>query len=93
MLEREGNGVISQEQWDAIRARFMDDYRDYVDSNKNGSGYKPALDKALEDIQLLLMAAKPVQRLILVETGGANHWVGTCIKCKYGVCKIKGSHT
>jgi hypothetical protein len=73
--------MISQEQWDAIRQRFMSDYRDYGDD---------ALKQAMQDIQVLLMAAKPYK---LETTSSILLYAGTCIACAMGVCKRKESHT
>lgn len=74
--------MMSQEQWDAIRQRFMSDYRDYGDD---------AIKQAMDDIQCLLMAAKPYtlapirSNEILLQ--------GTCMACMMGVCKKDYSHT
>jgi hypothetical protein len=91
--------MISHEQWDAIRQRFMDAYRDYVDSDENGSGYKPALDKAMEDIQLLLNVThtwhgyKPMPLATTSSDVLNPTWIGTCRDCMIGICKKDYPHT
>lgn len=76
--------VISQEQWDAIRQRFLNDYRHFGDD-------KEAFRQAMDDMQLLLMAAKPYQlaptpdNFIMLQ--------GTCMACMMGVCKKDYPHT
>lgn len=75
--------MISQEQWEAIRQRFMNDYRDCGDD---------ALKQAMQDIQVLLMAAKPYN-LETLPTSSVFLYAGTCMACAMGICKIEGSHT
>lgn len=89
--------MVSQEQWEAIRQRFLSNYSEYEEYYEDGEDptgtYKPALDKAMEDIQLLLMATKfTVGQVITVKIDSPMP-VSTCMACMYGVCKIKGTHT
>lgn len=74
--------MISQEQWDAIRQRFMNDYRDCGDD---------ALKVAMDDVQRLLMAAKPYK--VVKMPDDPFQIIGTCMACMAGVCKRKESHT